>query len=291
MALGNGFDPRALSQIHLDTAPRPGKYTGGYNNAVLERAPKTLRIDARTLSVVYPSENSEEAWNPAEIDTIANLTYDGPGPQRTFFHEGGHALDFVSRRNPFRALPAYGYTETTSMMMELYVFDDPAFLRSTGVPEDAIAKYRENSEANRLLGTRQEEAEAIVDIEVWNYDFDRPGAESFVERSLRLYSEWMRKATGAEYGTFSGIDWRMAVYANAWLWAGKVRRFSYVIANASALFVADALREKLYRATGRRSLYDQPLFAPTLVNGLLREGFAEEFPRSVERFAGKPFRP
>ena len=289
MVLANGFDERVLSEIHLDTEPRPGKFASGYSNAVSTRRPKVVRIDAKTLNMIYPAPEDTQSWIPAEIYVLLGLTYDGTGPYKTLFHEGGHALDYAHRESQFEVSTPYAYTETASMMMETQFFNDPDFLKSMGVPIELVSEIGNNRDAGNLVELRTQIATGLIELLLWDYDYTQPSSERFVDRALRLFGEYMHEATGASYETRNGLDWRMSVFSQNRFYAGKVRFIAYLLADLSAKFTADALREKLLKASGRATLYEQPQFGPLLVKGLWRRGFRDEFPKAIERFSGKIF--
>jgi hypothetical protein len=291
MVLGNGFDPRVLSEIRLDRAPRSDQYRDGATLTAWGRKPYRLTFDVGDFSAVPPAREETSAWLGAEVHLLAGLAQGGPGSVRALFREGGHALEIVHRQSAYASVPARAYSETISKLMEQHVFDDVEHLKAMGVPEPVIAHYRINSERNRQLELRKTAAESLVELDVWDYDYSQARSETFTNRALRLHASKMGSALGVSYGMAQGLDWRMEAFANESLYEGRGGKFSDLAAALASEFVASALSEKLFALTGRRELYGQALFAPTLVQGLLERGFSEPFPRQIEKFAGKPFRP
>ncbi|MGE4232601.1 MAG: M3 family metallopeptidase [Bacteriovoracia bacterium] len=294
----SGFNPDKLKTIYLDGYPRENKYTHAYMNNASDHEPKTLEISAKTLNVTSPKDESK--WNPAQIYIVQNYRDDGPNAWTTAFHEGGHALDYAHRKDLLGYGAAYGYVETHSMMMERF-FDDIEYLTQIGktkdgkrLSKDLAGKYVNHSKINELVKNRTQVAYALYDLLLWNHaylDSQKGTPDDFVGRANKIFGELIEEARQAKGAVIDDIDWRMSAFATGHFYSGEVRYFGYIVADMAAELSAKALWEKLKKKTGRKTFYKQPSLANILIAGYYEKGFLEPFPKSVEKFTGKPFSP
>lgn len=291
----SGFDSDALNLIVVDAFPRAGKQTHAYMTNLTSHIPKVFRIDSKDLSVERPKEKS--AWFPAHIVINQNFRDDGFDSLSTMLHEGGHSTDYIFQEDVTWNGASYGYTETHSMTMERFG-SDVEWLMENGInrkgehlPRDVAERFITHSMINELVSARRQAAQAILDIEVWNYDYEAAGAESFVSRMLRIRGETSSEATLAKGFVVDQVDSRAGAFSTHHFYSGDVRYYGYIVANLAADLTAEHLLNVAEARSGRRTLLNQPWIAEHLINGYYRLGFLKPFPDSVVEFTGLPFSP
>lgn len=291
----SGFNPEGIRHIYRDVMPRPNKYTHAYMTELFLTAPKVFRVLANSLDLKLAPYSLKD-WNPAEVFIIQNFFSDSVDAINTAFHEGGHAIHHVHEENSFQEDWAYAYVEIHSMTMEEF-FSDPTFIlarmknRDGKAPSpEEVEKYILHAAVNEITQFRILAGRALFELKLWNADYTKSGEEDFVTRAVRLYGETISKATLAHGTEGHGVDSTGRGPFNApHFREGTVNYIGYVGAGISAKLTAQTLLDQFEKETGRRTFLEQPTLAKKLIDGYYRRGFAEPFPKPVERFTGKPF--
>lgn len=286
----SGFSSDLMNRILVDAYPRDLKYSHAYMSPLQIPSPNTLTIDGRSLDL-KPSTS----WSPALIYIMQNFNKDGLEVQRTGLHEGGHALDYSSKRDPLGHPTSYGLIETHSMTME-YFNEDKEYLVNNGKTRDGeqlslaeVDKYLQELAEFEISSFRFQVTQAIFDIEVWDYDYES-GAQTYTERSLELYKKLNKRynflnqpldVKPVGYSTYTTVHFR----------SGSVRYYGYILAKMAAAAVANKLSGQFETTTGRNSLYQQPELSKLLTDGLYAKGMYKAFPLQIEDFTGKTYSP
>lgn len=293
----SGFPDELFEKIHLDMYERPGKHTHAYLSYNVPDRPRLVVINALTLSTVLPPESDKSAWIPAALDIIQNMRTDGMGSYETMLHEGGHALHHGSEEDIWGQGASNAWAETHSMTMERFT-SDPDFLVAKGRTKEGEALDRAQAERairedtiNALYNLRRLAAQSLLDLELWDYDYEAQGAESFNDRLLRLTKESNLKASLVNSILPAGIDTRYRSFATEHFYSGDCRYWGYAGAEVAAYMIGETLLDELEKETGRRSFLNQPTIAAKLVERLYRHGHKKPFPMAVEEFTGKSYSP
>lgn len=294
----SGAPEEFFSQVNLDGYPRDKKQTHAYMARLSLRKPHTVVLDTEKLSV--SAEGGAKNWFPAAIFIVQNMRKDGPSFLRTVFHEGGHALDYFHRDNYFPVLEereaSNSYSETHSTTMEQFLTDESFLLANgktrEGAPLSAklAREYIMNSRISALGDLRARFAGALYDLKVWNVAYT-PDSETFTQRSYRLRREASEMASLRPSRVVHGVDPGWSGFATTHFYGGQVRYIGYVFAQVAALLTHEELLNRAEKATGRRTLYQQPKLVEWLREGYYREQFSKPFPLPIERFIGKKFEP
>jgi len=291
--LESGYSQSALDLITVDAFPRQGKQSHAYMMPLKTPEMKVLSVNGSNLNVLMPSE---AGWYPAAINIVQNFTDDGMDDLRTMLHEGGHALDYIHRRDTVGFSPAYGYVETHSMTLE-HFNQDVEFLLANGRKRDGqkldretITQFLTEVRIAELSSLRGQIFNALFDIELWDVDYTQRGTD-LVSRAITVARNFRERLTGHPLPKDLQNEMGYLNFTTSHFYSGSVRYFGYIFAEVSSSMVAERLYDLLEKRTGRRSLYQQPEIASILINSLYRRGFAVPFPESIEAFTEKPFSP
>lgn len=292
----SGFGERALSQILVDDEVRNQKNsTGAYMMGVTAPYVAVSVLSANTLNFENPDRNSD-LWKPGFAYILQSYKAGGVGDMETMFHEGGHALEkslkFKVKSNP----EAYAYVETPSMTMEHFMLD-PVVLLNKATPIDGklptleeIQEVLLNNKTVIARGLLSSASMSLFDIDLWNYDYSKPGALTFLERVEQLHAR-------GEKQTLSRGSWAKKypdfynLLATSHFYSGAVRNIGYVFAEMSSMQMANFLSDELEKTTGRRSWYKQPSLAGLFANNFFAEGWKYPFPQNIEKITGKKYEP
>lgn len=285
----SGFSEDELQSVMVDAYPRENKSSGAHLNSILSPDPEILHIDGRTFQL-----KNLGRWIPGRNFISQNLNDDGLGPLNTAFHEGGHALDFLNRRSVLPTLFSYAYSETHSTTMESFLTDKEYLLENgrgrmgERPSPERVDLYLKRRAAADLLSLRETTMVAIIDLEVWDYDYDS-GNEAFVDRLFAIAKKLANYISPIPL-TPSELDhFAYSFLSSDHLHQGGVIYYGYVLAEVSAALMTNALLDKLEASTGRRTLNRQPKLAEILTKGIYEAGHTVPFPQSIEKFSGKKF--
>ncbi len=275
-----------LDKITWDSFPREGKNSYAYMMTVFFRNPRQLTIDGETLTVKEPLRS--RWWINPEVHIIQNLKEGGVmNLISTVFHEGGHAWDHLTQRNPLSEATSNAAIETPSTLME-FLGADPKILQAlsqkvrgkklSGVQADRLAAYIEISQLLQMDATLRM---AAIDLDLWDYDYEN-GKEGFVERALRLARESLPDAPRS-------AAW--SIFRTDHLTSGTVDYFGYAAAAVGAYALRDAILNKYEALDGVRTTLGRKDFGAFLQKGLLEKGWSPAFPEGITLFTGRRFSP
>lgn len=290
-----GMSADMLAVLNLDVYPREHKQTHAYMANLSSHKPHEVRIDGRTLEIKASAD-----WYPARIFIVQNFRVDGPTYLKTAFHEGGHGVDYMSRRTPIptqeQIESSNSWSEVHSMTLERFLVDRD-FLVATGRTADGTAmteeladQYIANARAVTLLRFRDLVSSALYDLEIWNVAYEDGGLQ-FMDHAPAVRASIDHETSQVSSHILSGVDPKYTGFSTDHFYGGEVRYIGYVHAEMAAQLTAEKLWDDFARTTGRRSLYDQPTLLQILERAYYRTGHSEPFPQAVERFIGKPLSP
>lgn len=289
--LNSGFDPKMMKPIIIDDLPRAGKNgTNAYMAALITPAATARELDPETLNLkdIGPSRDPL-------IYVSQNFRGSGLSEFRTGLHElTGHAFDYLTNGVELGMPIGYGYVETPSMGAE-YFADSPEFLHSAAVPKDgkkpSLEEFKEwvkNQRTSDALSNTFMATSSLFDLNLWDYDYDQPGAKTFLERV-----EEVSKDIDSRSQVFPDADSPVPLY---YFWistmhfvSGEVRNIGYTFATISSEMIARYISERLQTETGRAQWSDNPAYANILINEVYKQGRKMAFPESIVKITGKPY--
>lgn len=283
-----GFSPDVLSTINIDSKPRSGKATSAFLYPVLDKTSKVLVISADDLTIDFNSDPATTIL--PQLFWVQNDVIDGLKELKTTFHEGGHALDFVYREPVVISYETPSYNETHSTFMESFLMDYD-FLITMGknidgepVPPSLVESYLDVVKINALIRLRYDIGHAIFDLKLWNHDYESNN-ETFIDRARRIYEEVSNRANLLQGEDINGLPWQDRLFTTNHFYDGSVSYLGYITATVAADVILSTLKDHFETTTGRRSIFNQPNLADTLVNGVYKYGREKPFPENIESFA------
>lgn len=279
-----GFGERCFDKTVIDCKPRKNKSLQNEMMPLEGRRPRQLLFDGRSkkLSPQLPRDDRSESWHDAENYLFLNF---GDGTIRDLeilLHEGAHALDYFFRRNPFDSEGSTAYSEVWPALFERLLLreDFVRSLSSRRLGDEELRTYLRDRESLNILNFRLAIAEALTELDVWNYDFDQAGAETFVERSQRLYGQHVKRAMKlSSLGSdASAARARKGIFRSTHLFSARVDYSGYVLAEIVAKALETHLQDRVWREGGDPTLLGNPRFGKILREEFLPSGFMEKFP-------------
>ncbi len=291
----SGFPKSLIERIFIDPFPRDGKQGHAYMFPARTPYQREDILNGQTLNAVsYPSNSP--VWKKAVTAIVQNFSDDNVDSTETMFHEGGHGLDYASHRLGFRSYRSASAAETHSTTMEHFLADY-SFIRSAAIKldgsrpsEEVIRTYIKNRALGDLIGFRGNVAQAIFDIELWQYDYSQPGAQKLWERAIEINAKLRLLSRNVALPADLVRPFGMQMFSTDHYYSGSVRYFGYTLAAVSAGMMAEYLLDTLEAKTGRRSLHKQPAIA-ILLKPIYEKGLERPFPEAVEQISGKKFAP
>ncbi len=294
--IDSGFDPEVLTQIVVDDEAREKKFlTGAYMAPVLAPEPVVTKVDAAKLDYIHAPKGLA-GREPGFVYILQNYQGAGVRDLEVAFHEGGHALDQVLAYQVNPEPDAYGYVEVPSMSMERFLAD-PEFLRANATPVDGqlptperFAELTANSQKNSIVTLVMMAKGALFDTKLWDYDYDAPGAQTFLERvealdrELEIYEAGLKSypTNGPSYFYWLGFPHYVS---------GNVRDIGYTFAEIGSRMMASFVSDEIERTSGRRSWNQQPGLATIFADQFYNQGWKYLFPTNIEKITGRKFDP
>ncbi|MGE3387955.1 MAG: M3 family metallopeptidase, partial [Bdellovibrionales bacterium] len=289
----SGFGEELTRRVIVDAFPRAGKQGHAYMSPARMAILLQPQVDGTTLDFIRPPDESE-LWGKPVTAIVQNFTDDDLGNVKTAFHEGGHGLDFASRREISGNYHSNGYSETHSTTMERFA-RDLEFLKNYAINAQGerpapgkIEQYLREEVINELLVFRGSVIQSLFDIELWRHDYSKPGSPKLWERAIKLSKELALRQRFVPVPKDLVKMRGLSYFSTSHFYSGEVRYFGYVLAKVAAETVANHALDRLEAETGRRTLFQQPKLGPMLTQ-LYRYGTETKFPESIERFTGKTF--
>ncbi len=288
----SGYSPEVLSQILVDDKIRKGKNTSmAYMSGFFGPYDNDTIVDAETLS--FPP-NPGPFQNPGFVYIMQTYVGGGLADLQTAFHEGGHGLERVLKNKTRATDEAYGYVEVPSMTSERYV-SDPHVVFDKAVPVNGqrptleeVKTYITSLKRGKVLALIQMSQTALLDTELWAYDYSQPQAQTFLERI-----EQLTKETDLLGKQFPDIETATPLFyhnvSTTHYTSGNVRQIGYVYAEIASIMMAEHFSDRLETLTGRRSWHKQPLLAGLFEKELYSEGWKLPFPKNIEKITGRPY--
>lgn len=292
----NGFSDSLLSRIIVDDFVREGKMaTGAYMSSQIIPQPVKDELDAATLNFAR-LPNGGTQWTQGLMYILQSYTSTGVQDLATAFHEGGHALDYLTQFKQGQNDVSYGSVEVPSMTME-YFTKDAEVLFNLAVPVngkkptiDEIRTLIENDRQGEIFNNLVQGAQALFDIELWDYDYSAPGAMKFIDRALQLRKDtW--KLAGFPEDVISNAPLHYGSFSTSHFTSGSVRYIGYVYASLGSRMMSDFFTQELEKTTGQSSWYDQPGFAALFSDKFVSQSWKYKFPTNMEKITGQKFDP
>jgi hypothetical protein len=288
-----GFTPAYTRRVLIDEFPRPGKQGHAYMFPARLPSLSKVRINGHTLNGDDVPANSP-LWVKPVTAIVQNFNDDDVDNLRTMFHEGGHAIEYAAQR-PEKSYPhSSSYAETHSTTMEYFTVDRD-FVKNYAMkpdgtrPSDAlIDKYLGEKSINDLLSFRGNVAQAILDIELWQYDYTQPGARKIWERVSELNVKLRPLTRFVPLPEDLVEEVSHSYFRTGHFYGGRVSYFGYVLAEVAAGMINHYVLDKLEEQTGRRTLFKQPGMAKLLLP-LYENGNSLPFPTSIEKYTSREF--
>lgn len=294
----SGFSPEVLSQILVDdsvTREKKNK-TIAYLMPWFGPYTEVEELDLATLKFDEEPLHSDK-WRKGLVYILQSYKVGGLSEYGTAFHEGGHALEKVTKMKTIATDEAYGYVETPSMTMERFL-KDPEFIFQKAFEADGKKPTREEI-AEMLSGEKMLDVvqfmhlmtSSLFDLDLWNYDYTKPKAQTFLER-VKFLEEKIEKYAGSDYGNVpSPVPFYYSQVATSHFTSGDVRNIGYLFAEAASTLMANFLSDSLEKETGRRTWYQQPGLAKILVDKFYSQGWKTTFPENIEGITGRNYDP
>lgn len=291
----SGFGPAFLRQITLDHEKRPGKNLSMmYNYTLLSPRNRREILDSSTLDLALRSRAPNRRL-PGDTYILSSPSGRGLDELTTAFHEGGHALEaLVAAPVPGLSFEAYAWTEVPSMTSENFARDAELlhhYARAVDGKKPSLAWFREalaNLASNGVFERLRMARHSLFDLELWDYDYAAPGAQTLRARMERLDDEIGRFAGGWPPMRMDVPNWMSRAGSQHFV-EGWVRNFGYDLAWIASDMVASHLSDRLEQETGRRSWFRQPMLARLYEQEFLDEGWRKPFPANIEAITGRPF--
>ncbi|MFK8013695.1 MAG: M3 family metallopeptidase [Marinicellaceae bacterium] len=203
---------------YLDPFARKGKRSGAWASAFRSH---TTYLGKETVL----STNNSNYVKPAEGESVL-ISWDDA---KTFFHEFGHALHFLSSNVRYPSLNGgvRDYTEFQSQLLERWLSTDKVinqFLKhhETGevIPEELIAKIKNAATFNQGFATTEYLASALMDMEFHMNDPSNLDPDAFERETLEklnMPKELVMRHRSPHFGhVFSGEGYATAYYGYMW---------------------------------------------------------------------------
>jgi len=295
--LDSGFSPEVLSQITVDDdANRANKNTTmAYLMGWFGPYTEVETIDAQTLNSVREPIGSDK-WKKGLVYILQSYQAGGINDTSTAFHEGGHALEKLLKFKMAPTDEAYGYVETPSMSMERFM-SDAEFLFNNATPvngekpsRELIAELAQGHKKQEIIGLMHNATSALFDIDLWNYDYSKRGAQTFMERVEFLYKR-NERLSGARKEIRSPVPmFYNKIYTDHFV-SGQVRYIGYTYAELASMMMANFLYDEMEKTTGRRTWHKQPGLAKILAEKFYSQGWKTTFPENIEGITGRKYDP
>ncbi len=292
--LESGFKPSDLAQINIDIRPRKGKNpTAAYMSGFM--APYTVesKVDANTLDWIDEPKGSP-LYKPGFVYILQNFGDAGINDLETLFHEGGHGTEKILKSKTDPTDEAYGYVEVPSMTSERFA-RDPLLLLKKAVPHNGqlptleeIQKLVRNDELNNVLDLIGMASTALYDLNLWDYDYSAPGAQTYLQRV-----ESVNKEVDALAGNLpmieSPVPFHFWSVSTSHFVSGSVRNIGYTYAEIASRMMTKYLTDEIEKLSGRRTWYQQPQMASLFTERFFEQGWKTQFPLNIEQITGQKF--
>lgn len=289
--LNSGFDPKMMKPIILDDLPRPGKNgTNAYMSGTIIPEATHRELDPETLSFKDIGPDTEGL-----IYVLQSFRGAGLDELRTGLHElTGHAFEYLNKRADLSTGDGYGYVETPSMTAELFM-ENAQFLHDNAVAVDGqkpsvaqFQKWLDNSKAAEALGATFRASSALYDINIWDYDYDQPGAKTYVERVFEVAGD-IDKRTEVFPDVEAPVPLDYFWVSTSHFISGNVRNIGYTYASVSVEMMAEYISRRLKEETGNANWSNNPKYADILINEWYKKGWKDLYPTNIEKITGQPY--
>lgn len=294
--LESGFANETLRQILVDDGLREGKMrTGAYMSSLIAPRPETSYLNAETLEYLTPQAPLSE-WKKGFAYIMQNYAGSAMAGLETAFHEGGHALERLLKNKLIPTDESYGYVEVPSMTMERFA-RDPKVVYGLLTPFDGHLPSLEEAQ-NWLNESQQADiielmhlaTSALFDTELWDYNYDAEGAQTYMERVEYLVEE-INELSGAMPTMNLAVPTFYRRVATSHFISGNVRNIGYTYAEMASRMMTDFISDRLEEQTGRRDWYQQPGLAKIFTESFFQQGWKKKFPENIEEITGRKFSP
>jgi hypothetical protein len=294
--LESGFKPETLNQILVDDGFRDGKNRSmAYLSGLLPPYNTTTVLDSDRLEFRGMSK-AKDKLKDGFVYILQSYKGMGISDLSTAFHEGGHATEKILKYKDKPVNEAYGYVEVPSITSEHFT-KDAEVLWHHAVPVDGrkpsleeIERLISNSEKKEVINIAGLAGQSLLDLELWDYDYTQPGAQTFLQRV-----ESVGRETESLTFDFGDVDSPVPFYyhnvATTHFTSGNVRNIGYDYAGIASHMMADYISDELEKVSGRRSWYNQPEFARIFAEKFVSVGWRKPFPANIEAITGRKFDP
>lgn len=294
--LESGYLPSTLNQILLDDSERPAKdINSAYQMRFFSPYTEIQKVDSDTLSNL-PEPKGSSLYLPGFTAIMQTWTAGGVNDLRTAFHEGGHALEAMLRYQIRGADISYGTMEVPSMTNERFLWD-PLFLWNKATPVNgerpSLEKTEElaaNFRKNQIVVMMDIATSALFDIELWDYDYTAPGAETFLQRVETVRDE-VKGLSGGLPSLESKVPDYYSRLSTSHFTSGEVRYIGYVFAEMASRMTAQYVTDELEKVSGRRTWWKQPLLGKIFTEQVFEQLWRDPFPVNIEKITGRKFDP
>jgi len=289
--LESGFSREVLQQIVVDDKIREGKNpTMAYMAGVLTPESEERVLDARTLNFDQPAR-----WRQGLMYIMQSYRGAGVRDLRTAFHEGmGHALEYLLKEKEELTGEGYGYVEVPSMTAE-YFLRDVEYLFAKAIPVNGVKPSVEqiqewvlNSEKTAAVDLINYGVSALLDLDLWDYDYTQPGALNYLQRLEQVTADIDARA-GSLPSVQSHVPHFYGHISTTHFTSGNVRNIGYSYAYIGSRLMSQFISEELKRQTGRASWYQQPGLAELISEKFYKVGWRLPFPLNIEKITGRQF--
>jgi hypothetical protein len=292
--LESGFRAEDIRQITLDIVPREGKNaTAAYMSGLVAPYTETDVLDADKLEFKVEPKGSPN-YKPGFIMILQNFGGTGIPDLTTLFHEGGHALNHILQFKTEGKDESYGYIEVPSMTSERYASDlELLFNRAVEhngrrPTRDEIRTLLANDEQNEVVNLLGMATSALYDLELWDYDYSAPGAQTYLQRVEAIEAE-VNKLAGDLPDIETPVPLHYWKVSTSHFVSGAVRNIGYTYAEIASRMMSKYLSDELERLTGRRSWYQQPELGRLFTEKFFEQGWKDQFPANIEKITGAKF--
>ena len=294
--LESGFSRDQLSQIVVDDSFRQAKFaTGAYNMSILNPyvTQKTINLD--TLSF-EPIPKTSPLWQPGLSYILQTWKAGGWSDLKTAAHEGGHATEKSGKWKLGQSPESYGWVEVPSMTSERFA-NDPQILYRHVIPVNGqrpslvqIQEWADGTAKNDVIATSRLANRALFDIDLWDYDYSAPGAQTYLER-VEQVSKRVDEMTGMLPNIDSEIPaWYSLLHTGHFV-SGNVRYSGYVFAEIGSRLMMEFISDEVEKESGRRDWYRQEGLGEIFNDLIYANGWRGLYPEIVERISGRKFEP
>ncbi|NJL26015.1 MAG: hypothetical protein HC902_13180, partial [Calothrix sp. SM1_5_4] len=155
---------------------------------------------------------------------------------------------------------------------------------------ESIRELIANSERASLYRLQAMAESALFDLNLWDYDYSAPGAQTYLERVESVDLELDRLTQ-----IFPPLPTKVPLFyhnlSTSHFVSGAVRNIGYTYAEIASRMMAEFISDELQRLSGRRSWHAQPALAGIFRDKFFSQGWRTPFPGNIEAITGRKFDP